>query len=138
MLIISSFFSSLPGELVESASIDGASEMTILFKIVLPLSMPILATFALYYAVERWNEWYNAMLFIKDIKKWTLQLTLRKIIQDANFITSQLITGDTRPPTYGEGIKMTSIVVTMFPVMALYPFLQRYFLTGLTLGAVKG
>ena len=138
MLIISSFFSSLPSELEESACIDGASEMTILIRIMLPLSLPILATFTLYYAVERWNEWYNAMLFIKDIKKWPLQLTLRKIIQDANFVTNQAMTGETRPPTYGEGVKMACIVVTMFPLMALYPFLQRYFLTGLTLGAVKG
>jgi putative aldouronate transport system permease protein len=138
MLIISSFFISLPGELVESANIDGASEMTILIRIMLPLSLPILATFTLYYAVERWNEWYSAMLFIKDVTKWPLQYTLRKIIQDANFVTNQAMTGETRPPTYGEGVKMACIVVTMFPLMALYPFLQRYFLTGLTLGAVKG
>lgn len=138
MLIISSYFSSLPAELTESASIDGAGEMTILFRIILPLALPILATFTLYYAVERWNEWYHGMLFIKDIKKWPLQLTLRKIIQDANFVSSTQMTGNVRPPTYGEGVKMASIAVTMFPIMALYPFLQRYFLTGLTLGAVKG
>lgn len=138
MLIISGFFTSLPSELVESANIDGASEMTILFRIMLPLSLPILATFTLYYAVERWNEWYSAMLFIKDVEKWPLQYTLRKIIQDANFVTNQAMTGEVRPPTYGEGVKMACIVVTMFPLMALYPFLQRYFLTGLTLGAVKG
>lgn len=68
MLIISNYFSSLPAELVESASIDGANEMTILFRIILPLSLPILATFTLYYAVERWNEWWHGMLFIKDVK----------------------------------------------------------------------
>lgn len=138
MLIISNYFSSLPKELIESASMDGASEMTILIRIILPLSLPILATFTLYYAVERWNEWWHGMLFLKDIDKWPLQLTLRKIIQDANFVSNQAMTGETRPPTYGEGVKMASIVVTMFPIMALYPFLQRYFITGLTLGAVKG
>ena len=138
MLIISNYFSSLPAELVESASIDGANEMTILFRIILPLSLPILATFTLYYAVERWNEWWHGMLFIKDVKKWPLQNTLRKIIQDANFVSNQAMTGETRPPTYAEGVKMACVVVTMFPKMALYPFLQRYFLTGLTLGAVKG
>jgi putative aldouronate transport system permease protein len=138
MLIISNYFSSLPAELVESASIDGANEMTILFRIILPLSLPILATFTLYYAVERWNEWWHGMLFIKDVKKWPLQNTLRKIIQDANFVSNQAMTGETRPPTYAEGVKMACVVVTMFPIMALYPFLQRYFLTGLTLGAVKG
>ena len=138
MLIISNYFSSLPAELVESASIDGANEMTILFRIILPLSLPILATFTLYYAVERWNEWWHGMLFIKDVKKWPLHKTLRKIIQDANFVSNQAMTGETRPPTYAEGVKMACVVVTMFPIMALYPFLQRYFLTGLTLGAVKG
>lgn len=138
MLIISNYFSSLPKELIESASMDGASEMTILIRIILPLSLPILATFTIYYAVERWNEWWHGMLFLKDIQKWPLQLTLRKIIQDANFVSNQAMTGETRPPTYGEGVKMASIVVTMFPIMALYPFLQRYFITGLTVGAVKG
>ncbi len=138
MLIISNYFSGLPEELMESAMIDGASEIVVLIRIILPLSLPILATFTLYYAVERWNEWYHGMLFIKNVKKWPLQLTLRKIIQDANFVSNQAMTGETRPPTYAEGVKMACIVVTMFPLMALYPFLQRYFLTGLTLGAVKG
>ena len=138
MLIISSNMSALPAELEESAQLDGATDMRILFSIVLPLTLPILATFTLYYAVERWNEWYNAMLFLKDTAKWPLQLTLRQIISSANFISTQAMTGDIRPPTYGEGIKMACIVVTVFPLMAIYPFLQRYFLTGLTLGAVKG
>ena len=88
--------------------------------------------------MERWNEWYSAMLYLKDYEMWPLQLTLRQIISSANFISTQAMTGDIRPPTYGEGIKMACIVVTVFPLMALYPFLQRYFLTGLTLGAVKG
>ena len=138
MLIISANMSSLPGELEESAQIDGASDVHILFQIILPLTLPILATFTLYYAVERWNEWYSAMLYLKDTDMWPLQLTLRQIISSANFISTPAMTGDVRPPTYGEGIKMACIVVTVFPLMALYPFLQRYFLTGLTLGAVKG
>ena len=88
--------------------------------------------------MERWNEWYLAMLFIKSVEKWPLQYTLRKIISDANFVSTQAMTGEFRPATYGEGIKMACIVVTVFPLMAVYPFLQRYFLTGLTVGAVKG
>lgn len=138
MLIISSNMSALPEELEESAQLDGATDIKILFSIILPLTLPILATFSLYYMVERWNEWYNAMLFLKDTARWPLQLTLRNIISSANFISTQAMTGDVRPPTYGEGIKMACIVVTVFPLMAVYPFLQRYFLTGLTLGAVKG
>ena len=138
MFIISANMSALPKGLEESAQLDGASDMKILFSIILPLTLPILATFTLYYTVERWNEWYNAMLFLKNTASWPLQLTLRNIISSANFISTQAMTGDVRPPTYGEGIKMACIAVTVFPLMAVYPFLQRYFLTGLTLGAVKG
>ncbi len=138
MLIISSHIASLPAELEESARIDGAGDLRILVSVILPLSLPILATFTLYYAVERWNEWFNGMLFLNDQKLWPLQLTLRNIITNANFIATQAMTGEIRPPTYGDGVKMACIVVTIFPLMAVYPFLQRYFLTGLTIGAVKG
>ena len=138
MLIVSSNMSELPSEIEESAKMDGANDIQVLLKIVLPLIKPILATFTIYYAVERWNEWYNAMLYLKDYKLWPLQLTLREIISSASFVSTAAFTGDARPPLYGEGIKMACIVVTVFPLMALYPFLQRYFLTGLTLGAVKG
>ncbi|MBQ6551628.1 MAG: carbohydrate ABC transporter permease [Lachnospiraceae bacterium] len=138
MLIISSNMSELPSEIEESARIDGANDIQVLLRIILPLIKPILATFTIYYAVERWNEWYNAMLYLKDSKLWPLQLSLRAIISSASFVSTASFTGDTRPPLYGEGIKMACIVVTVFPLMLLYPFLQRYFLTGLTLGAVKG
>ena len=123
---------------MENAKIDGASDTDILFRIILPLTLPILATFTLYYAVERWNEWYSAMLYLKDYEMWPLQLALRQIISSANFINTAAPTGDVRPPSYGDGIKMACIVITIFPLMALYPFLQRYFISGLTLGAVKG
>lgn len=137
MLIISNYFRSLPPSLEESAKLDGASDMTILLRIILPLSLPLLATFTLYYVVDRWNEWFNAMMFIRSTEKWPLQLTLRKIIQDANFANTTLVPGQVRPDTYGDSIKMASVVVTMFPMMMLYPFLQRYFLSGMMLGAVK-
>ncbi len=137
MLIISDYFRSLPPSLEESARIDGATDVRILWSIILPLSLPLLATFTLYYAVDRWNEWFNGMLFIKSTNKWPLQLTLRQIIQDANFANTQLVPGQKRPDTYGDSIKMASIVVTMFPMMMIYPFLQRYFISGMTLGAVK-
>jgi putative aldouronate transport system permease protein len=138
MLIISNSMTNIPAEPTESAVLDGAGELRILFQIILPLSLPILATFTLYYAVERWNEWYSAMLFVQKMELWPLQYTLRKIISDANFVSTQAMTGEFRPATYAEGVKMACIVVTIFPLMAIYPFLQRYFLTGLTAGAVKG
>lgn len=137
MLIISNYFKSLPPSLEESAKIDGASDWTILLKIILPLSLPLLATFTLYYAVDRWNEWYNAMLFAKSIEYWPLQNVLRTIINDVTAMATQYIPGQQKPDIAGDAIKMSSIVVTMLPMMLLYPFLQRYFLSGLTLGAVK-
>ena len=137
MLIISNYFKSLPASLEESAKIDGAGDFVVLFRIILPLSLPLIATFTLYYAVERWNEWYHAMLFIKSVEKWPLQNVLRTIINDVNFMATQNIPGQQRPDIKGDAIKMSSIIVSMLPMMCLYPFLQRYFLTGLTLGAVK-
>jgi putative aldouronate transport system permease protein len=138
LIIISNHFATLPPDLLEAAQLDGASEMRILVSVILPLSLPILATFTLYYAVERWNEWWSAMLFIRSVEKWPLQLSLRKIISDANFVAATAQTFNVRPPTYAEGVKMACMVVTVFPLMAVYPFLQRYFISGLTLGAVKG
>ena len=137
MLIISDYFSSLPPSLEESAKIDGAGDFTVLIRIIMPLSLPLLATFTLYYAVDRWNEWYHAMLFVKSVTNWPLQNVLRTIINDVNFMATQNIPGQQRPDIQGDAIKMSSIIVSMVPMMCLYPFLQRYFLSGLTLGAVK-
>ena len=137
MLITSNYFKSLPPALEESAKIDGATDMRILWSVILPLSLPLLATFTLYYAVERWNEWYNAMLFCKSVENWPLQNVLRTIINDVQMIATQNIPGQAKPDIQGDSIKMSSIIVAMAPIMCLYPFLQKYFLTGLTLGAVK-
>ena len=137
MLVISNYFKSLPPSLEESAKIDGAGDWTTLLRIVLPLSVPLLATFTLYYAVERWNEWYNAMLFIRSVQKWPLQLVLRTIINDIAFMAQHSDPGMALPDIKGDSIKMSSIMVSMVPIMCLYPFLQRYLLSGLTLGAVK-
>lgn len=137
MVVIKRFFEEIPEELSESARIDGANDITILFKIILPLSLPVLATFSLYYGVQRWNEWWFGMLFIKSVDKQPLQLVLRKIIQDASSLAVELPTS-IQFEVYSEGLKMASIVVTMVPIMCLYPFLQKYFVKGLSVGAVKG
>ena len=137
MLIISNYFKSLPPALEESAKIDGATDLRILWSVILPLSLPLLATFTLYYAVERWNEWYNAMLFVRSVENWPLQNVLRTIINDVNMMATQNIPGQAKPDIKGDAIKMSSIIIGMAPIMCLYPFLQRYFLSGMTLGAVK-
>lgn len=138
MTVIRQNFESLPAELEESARIDGANDLTILFRILLPLSVPILVTFALYYGVERWNEWYNGMLFIRSFEKRPLQLVLRGIIQTTGqaMVTNELEQYNITP--FSEGIKMACVVVTMTPIILVYPFIQKYFVSGMTVGAVKG
>ncbi|MCL2060725.1 MAG: carbohydrate ABC transporter permease [Oscillospiraceae bacterium] len=138
MTIIRKQFESLPKELEESAKIDGASEMLIMFRIAMPLSIPILVTFSLYYGVERWNEWYYGMLFIRTFEKRPLQLVLRGIIQQSGMIIYERNTDMYDITPFSDGIKMACIVVTMTPIIAAYPFLQKYFVKGLTIGAVKG
>lgn len=138
MTVIRQNFESLPAELEESARIDGANDLTIPFRILLPLSVPILVTFALYYGVERWNEWYNGMLFIRSFEKRPLQLVLRGIIQTTGqaMVTNELEQYNITP--FSEGIKMACVVVTMTPIILVYPFIQKYFVSGMTVGAVKG
>ncbi len=136
MTVIRRHFESIPPSLIESAKIDGANEIAILFRIVLPLSTPILATYVLYYGVDRWNEWWNGMLFIKSYEKQPLQLILRTIVMDVSTANASASSATGIIP-FGEGIKMASTVVSMLPIMCVYPFLQKYFVAGLTVGAVK-
>lgn len=136
MLIVRNYFQSIPAEIEESAKIDGANDIIILVRIILPLSLPVLATFVLFYAVDRWNEWYNGMLFIRSSAKFPLQLVLRRIIQQFNSTdsgSSELLA----QTVYQNGVRMAAVVVVMTPIMTVYPFLQKYFLKGLLVGAVK-
>lgn len=137
MLVVMRYIEGLPRELEEAAEIDGAGVLTKLFVVVLPLALPILATYTLYYAVDRWNEWWNGMLFVKSTGNQPLQLILRNLVQDSTDATQDAMANG-MTETYSDAIKMASIIVTMVPIMVLYPFLQRYFLAGLTNGAVKG
>ncbi len=137
MMIMRTYFQGVPEELSEAAKLDGAGEYTILLRIALPLSKPMLATIGLYYGVDRWNEWYNGMLFMRSVEKWPLQLHIRNMIQSVTSIVDQ-IPEAIRPTAYPAGIQMAGILVTIFPIAIIYPFLQRYFVKGLTLGGVKG
>jgi len=137
LIIMRNYFMSLPVSLIESAKLDGASEWRILFSIVLPISMPIIATITLFYTVDRWNEWFNAMIFIRERTLLTLQLALRSIVLERQssqyFSASEIYTKQ-----FSEGMKMAAVVVTMLPVMCVYPFLQKYFVKGILIGAIKG
>ena len=137
MLIVMRYIEGLPIELEEAAEIDGAGQIVKLFIIILPMALPILATYTLYYAVDRWNEWWNGMLFIKSTEKQPLQLVLRNLVQDSTDASLDA-QANGMTESYSDAIKMASIVVTMVPILLVYPFLQRYFLADLTHGAVKG
>lgn len=131
-LLIRNGFSQVPVALEEAAELDGADDVTKLFKIILPLMKPILTTFTLFSIVRLWNEWYWSMLLINDAKKMTLQVVLRSI----TFGSYDAAVGDTNR-MFATGMKMASLVLTIIPIMCVYPYLQRYFVAGITIGAVK-
>jgi len=137
MILIKSYFYTLPDSLEESAKLDGANDLVIFSKIFIPLAKPILATVFLFICVARWNEWYSSLLYLNDSRRWPLSLVLREIITETVSKTENADMGALEN-TFSQGVKMASIAVTMGPIMILYPFLQKYFMSGLTIGAVKG
>lgn len=138
LIILKNFFQNIPDEIEDSAKMDGASVFGILFRIVIPLSMPAIATIALFYGVSYWNLFYQALIYINDSDKWPIQVLLRQIIlissglQGGNDIDADLV----RPPE--QTIKMAVIVVATVPILFVYPFIQKYFAKGVLLGSVKG
>jgi len=136
-ILIRNFFQSIPHEIEESAKIDGASELLTFFRIILPLSVPILMTVILFLAVDRWNEWFNVMLMVRDSNKWTLQVILRNIVYTTlDDMASRVVS--VQKTYYSLSLKMAAIVLTMAPVMVFYPFTQRFFIKGIMIGSVKG
>ncbi|RCW74769.1 carbohydrate ABC transporter permease [Saliterribacillus persicus] len=141
VIIIRSFMDNLPIALEESAKIDGANDFTIFWRIIIPLCMPVIATIALFLAVGQWNSWFDTYLYARGNEALTtLQYELMKILDNTNIsggdITSQnaeVIAGQTNP----QSIKMAITIIATIPIIMVYPFLQKYFVTGLTLGAVK-
>lgn len=131
IIILRNFFSSIPSSLVESARIDGASELKILVRIVLPLSMASLATVGLFYMVQAWNSYQDVLLYINDVNKQTLQLVLRTLVMENSMDSSSM------ELALMKNIQYTTIVVALLPVMAVYPFLQKYFVKGVMIGSVK-
>lgn len=141
IILMRSFINSaVPDEVVESAKIDGANDFTIYARIVMPLAVPGLATVGLFLALHYWNDWFNSALFINDSAKYQLQFYLYNIINTSNFLNSigagagVVLAG----PVPSESMKMAMAVVVTGPILFLYPFIQRYFVKGLTIGAVKG
>lgn len=138
MILMKSFFQSIPREMEESAFVDGANDAMVLVKIVLPLSKAMLATIALFYAVGRWNGFMDALLYINDGDMYTIQLRLRQLIQASQ--VSSLIEDipEMKEAVIAETIKAACLVFSMIPVMIIYPWLQKYFVKGVMIGSVKG
>lgn len=139
ILLVKGFMAGLPFEITESAKMDGAGDFTIFLKLVWPLSKPVIATIGLFTALTYWNDWYNSMLFINNEKLYSLQYQLYKLVNDAQTLkkiaAESGMVVDTVPI---ESTKMALTVVVTGPIILLYPLVQRYFVKGLTLGAVKG
>ena len=138
LLILKTFFASIPESLEESALIEGANEIQILVKIILPLSGPVLATISLFYAVGRWNGLQDALFYITNPRLYPLQLKLYQIIQNSQSLDIQAAESSGGGNQLSESIKAASIVFATVPIVMVYPFLQRYFIKGVMLGSIKG
>ncbi|MDF2922350.1 MAG: sugar transporter permease [Paenibacillaceae bacterium] len=137
LIVMRTSFEGIPENLVESAKIDGCGEFGILFRIVLPLSMPVIAVMILYYGVGYWNSWFGAMLFLQNREMFPLQLILREILVQNSTESMQLGSSAGDQAAIGESIKYATIMVATLPILFVYPFLQKYFVKGVMVGAVK-
>jgi putative aldouronate transport system permease protein len=139
MLLLINFFKTIPESLEESAHMDGANDMLILFRIILPLSLPIIATLTLFYAVGYWNSWFDAVMYLNRPRNFPLQLVLREIVQsvDLSFVAGGGADFSMSDTTI-QSVRLATIVVAILPIMAVYPFLQKYFVKGVMIGAIKG
>ena len=136
LLIMKSFFENFPTELEEAAALDGLTTYGVFFRIVLPLSKAILATMTLFYAVGAWNSWFGAFLFLRDLEMMPVMMYLRNLIMAANL--SPEMAGSADAAQIGQNIQAVTMLLTVLPIMAVYPFIQKYFVSGVMLGSVKG
>jgi len=137
IIVYKNVIDQLPKELMESAEIDGAGEWRLLFRIVLPLVLPMTMAFIIFSAVAYWNQWFNVLLYIKDKSMWTLQFQLREILTTAQLMDDQLNPVG-QQVIHPENLKMAALMITILPIIAVYPFVQKYFIHGQFVGAVKG
>jgi len=135
LIIMRNFFSAIPDSLEESAKVDGCNDLMIFFKIMLPLSLPSIATISLFYAVAYWNQYTNAILYLTDSTKWPIQVLLRQIVIVSSGMQADSAAVDVIPPA--QTVKMAVITVATLPMLIVYPFLQKYFVKGALVGSVK-
>ncbi|NHN35190.1 carbohydrate ABC transporter permease [Paenibacillus agricola] len=138
LIIMINFFKNIPVELEESAKMDGCGDLRMFFRIMIPLSLPAIATLTLFYAVFQWNTYMHAILYINDTTKWPIQVLLRQIVMvsQAGFVEQGSVEGESSIPP--ETVKMAVITVATVPILLVYPFLQKYFAKGALVGSVKG
>lgn len=137
LFILRNFFMGLPEELEESAVIDGATPLLILFKIVIPLSMPAMATIGLFYAVHHWNDWFGASIYINDVNKMPVQVIMRNILL-TGITQNEAQLEYVRNPPPAATLKSAVIMISTLPILFVYPFLQKYFVKGVMVGSIKG
>lgn len=135
--MVKSFMDSLPSELKDAAKIDGCNDLQVFFKIIVPLSNPAIAAFTLFFAIAHWNTYFNALLYLTDSTKWTLQVLVKSLVIDStsSTYTSSQGTDQVIPQ---ETIRLAAVVVAMLPILIVYPFLQKHFAKGVMLGSIKG
>lgn len=138
IIIMRTAFKGVPESLDESARIDGANDISILTKVMLPLTMPTIAVQILFYGVARWNEWFSSFIYLRERSKFPLQLILREILIDSGTGDMAISWGGLAGVDYTDVIKYSSIIISIVPVLCVYPFLQKYFTKGVMIGAVKG
>ena len=137
MILMRNFYANVPWEVIESAKLDGANDFVILFRLIMPLSLAGIATIALFYFVGKWNEWYWPMLLLKDEELYPLSLKLRNILSDMQAADYYTSIGVDSEKLYSHGQDSASIIVSILPILCIYPFVQKYFVKGVMLGAVK-
>ena len=141
LFLLRNFFSAIPAELHESARMDGANDVRILWQIILPVSLPALATVSLFYAVAYWNQWFNAMLYIENSRLFPLQYLIMKMLRNIELMkqmSSQAGFAVDMSSLPSTTTKMATAIVTIGPIVIAYPFAQKYFTAGLIVGSVKG
>jgi putative aldouronate transport system permease protein len=134
VVLMKGFFENIPESLDEAAAIDGCNEVAAWFRIVLPLSMPAIAAFGLFYAVEYWNSYFSALLYINDYQKWPIQVLLQNMLAENPLAEADPLL---QPPP-AEMLKMAAVVIATIPILCVYPFLQKHFAKGVMVGSVKG
>jgi putative aldouronate transport system permease protein len=138
MLVLRTFFQNIPSELEEAARIDGCSEWQLIWRIYLPLSLPVLATLSLFYAVGYWNAFMSVLIYIIDTAKYNLSVLINNMIRNQTLLDPNYIQAADIAQATPDGVRAAGIIVMIIPMMMVYPFLQKYFVKGVMLGSIKG